>query len=208
MREGWGELSAVPIAVVISAMVLIVLGGLWLGLWEAAVVTVGFALAAIAALTVWFMRRAHPPAADAPDVGPVADQRHRVLVVADTPPAGPELVEALRSRAGSRPVSVFVTVPGHESRLGRLASDQTGYDDATRHLSEVLAALRVAGFEVQGAVGPEDPLQAADDGLRQFPADEILFVTHRDGQANWLEAGVVELAGSRYRQPIEHIAVP
>ena len=183
MREAWSELSAVPIAVVISAMVLIVLGGLWLGLWEAAVVTIGFALTAIAALTVWFMRRAHPPAADAPHVGPIADQRHRILVVAETPGAGPELVEALRSHARGRLVSVFVTTPVHESRLGRLASDQNGYDDATRGLSEVLATLRVAGLEAQGAVGPEDPLQAADDGLRRFPADEILFVTYRDGQA-------------------------
>ena len=102
---------------------------------------------------------------------------------------------------------MFVITPVHESRLGRLASDQNGYDDATRGLSEVLATLRVAGLEAQGEVGPEDPLQAADDGLRRFPADEILFVTYRDGQTNWLEAGVVELACSRYDQPIEHIAV-
>jgi hypothetical protein len=206
--QAWREFSAVPIAVVISAMVLIVLGGLWLGLWEAAVVTVGFALTAIAALTLWFMRKAHPPAADAPHVGPVADERHRILVVADTPGAGPELVVALRSHARGRPVSVFVTTPVLESRIERLASDQNGYDDATRRLSEVLRALWTAGIQAEGAVGPEDPLQAADDGLRRFPADEILFVTHRDGQANWFEAGLVELAGSRYRQPIEHIAVP
>jgi hypothetical protein len=56
-------------------------------------------------------------------------------------------------------------------------------------------------------VGPEDPLQAADDGLRRFPADEILFVTHPERQANWLEQGVVELADSRYDKPVEHITV-
>lgn len=156
----------------LSAIGLAVLVGIWLDIWAAAAVTVGFAVIVISALTVWFTRRAHPRAADAPHVAPpVADERYRILVVADTHGVASDLAEALRSHARGQPASVFVIAPALESRLGRLTSDQNGYDDAARRLM-------------------------------------ILFVTHRERQTNWLEEGVVELAESRYHQPIEHIAVP
>lgn len=206
----WRELSGALVAVAVLAIGLAVIVGLWLDIWAAAAVTVGFALIVISALTVWSMRRAHPPAAGAPHVVPVADQRHRILVVADTHGAASDLAEALLSHARGRPasvISVFVITPALASRLGLLTSDQNGYDDATRRLSEVIATLRVAGIQADGEVGLEDPLQAADDGLRRFPADEILFVTHRERQTNWLEEGVLELAYSRYDKPVEHITV-
>ena len=185
------EFSAVPVAVVMAAVGLAVFCGIWIGAWAAAVVTVGFALIAIAALVVWSTRRAHPPAADAPHVSPVEDGRHRILVVADGYCAVPAFVEELRSHAQSGPISVFVMAPALESRLGRLTGDQHGYDDATQRLNAMLDALQGAGMQAGGEVGSSDPLQAADDGLRQFPANEIVFVTHPEGQANWLEEGVV-----------------
>ena len=206
-REPWFELSGVPIALAVTAVLLVALVGFWVDIWTAAVVTVGYALTVITVLVVWSSRRARPPAADAPHVEPIADERYRILVVADTPGVAPGLVEALRSRAPERPLSVFVTAPALESRFGHLASDQRGYDDGARRLHEILRALRVAGLQARGAVGPDDPLQAADDGLRQFPADEILFVTHRKDETNWLEDGVVETAGWRYDRPVEHMTV-
>jgi len=202
----WREFSGALVAVAVLAIGLAVIVGLWLDIWAAAAVTGGFALMVISALTVWSTRRAHPPAADAPHVVPAADERHRILVVADTHGAASALAEALRSHVPGPPALVFVIAPALESRLGLLTSDQNGYDDASRRLSEVLAALRVAGIQAQGEVGPEDPLQAADDGLRRFPADEILFVTHRE-QTNWLEEGVLELADSRYDKPVAHITI-
>jgi hypothetical protein len=33
-----------------------------------------------------------------------------------------------------------------------------------------------------------------------------VFVTHPEGQTNWLEDGLVATASSRYDQPVEHIA--
>jgi hypothetical protein len=56
-------------------------------------------------------------------------------------------------------------------------------------------------------VGAHDPLQAADDGLREFPADAIVFATHPDGRANWLEEGVVETARRRSSVPVSHVVV-
>jgi hypothetical protein len=207
-REIWPELSAVPVAVMISGVTLAVLVGLWIGPWTAAIVTVGFALTVIAGLVTWSARRAQPRAAEAARVRLMDDARYRILVVADDRWLASASIDELMSHAGGRPVSFFVTAPALESRVGSLTADQNGYDDATRRLKDTLEALRAAGLQAQGAVGSNDPLQAADDGLRRFPADEILFVTHAEGSTNWLEDGVVATAGSRYETPVKHIAVP
>jgi len=57
---------------------------------------------------------------------------------------------------------------------------------------------------VNGTVGSDDPIQAADDALRTFAADELVFVTGR-GKANWLEDDALELARGRYGIPVAHI---
>jgi hypothetical protein len=93
------------------------------------------------------------------------------------------------------------------SRLGVFAEDQKGFDEASHRLEQTLHALERSGLEARGEIGDADPLQAADDGLRQFPANEIIFVTHPQGRTKWLEDGVVALAESRYDQPVRHIEV-
>ena len=148
----------------------------------------------------WSTRRAHPPASEAPHVKPLDDGRYRVLVVADESVTS-QLAEDLQTRAGGRPVSVFVIAPALESRLGLLTEDQRGYDEASQRLKEILEGLEGAGLPAQGEIGSNDPLQAADDGLRQFPANEIVFATHPEGKTNWLEDGVVALAESRSTSP-------
>jgi len=42
--------------------------------------------------------------------------------------------------------------------------------------------------------------------LREFPADEVVFVTG-GGDGNWLEQGVVDVARARYDLPVTHIEV-
>jgi hypothetical protein len=199
------EFSAVPVAVVVSAAGLAVFGGVWLGPWAAVIVTVVFALVAIGALVVWAMRRGS--LGDAPHVTPVDDGRYRVLVVANEQWVTPRFAEELRAHAGSRPLSIFVMTPALESRMGRLAGDQKGFYDAAERLNDIIERMKRADIEAQGEVGPNDPLQAADDGLRQFAANEIVFVTHPERQESWLESGVIETAKSRYFQPVTHITV-
>ena len=204
-HETRSEFSAVAVVAVVFAIGFAIVGGIWLGPWGAIVVIVGFALIAIAALIVWSMRRER--LGDPPQVTSIEDGGYRILVVADERCATASFAEELRSHAGGRPLSIFIMAPALESRVGRLAGDQQGYEDATRRLNEIVAGLRRTGTEAQGEVGPSDPLQAADDGLRQFAANEIVFLTHPEGQANWLETGVVTAAKSRYFQPVEHILV-
>jgi GABA permease len=69
----------------------------------------------------------------------------------------------------------------------------------------LLALLEEAGVSARGEVGARDPIRAADDALREFPADEVVFATHSGADANWLEQGVVEAARSRYDVPVTHV---
>ena len=205
-RETRVEFSGALIAVVVFVVGCGVVVGIWLGPLLAVIVTVGFALALIAGLLVWSTRRPRP-AAEAPHVRPIEDGRYRILVIADESCMTPGFVEELRRHAAGRRASVFVTAPALESRLGLLAGDQRGYEDAARRLDGMLAALRSGDLEAQGTIGASDPLQSADDGLRRFPANEVLFVTHPDTGSSWLETGVVAQAEERYEQPVKHIVV-
>jgi len=205
-RETRVELSGALVAVAISVIGCGIFVGIWLGPLLAVIVTVGLALAVIAGLVVWSTRRPRP-AAEAPHVRPIDDGQYRILVIADESCTTPGFVEELRKHAAGRRASVFVTAPALESRLGLLAGDQRGYEDATRRLEGTLAALRAGDLEAQGTIGTSDPLQCADDGLRRFPANEVVFVTHPETGSSWLEKGVVAQAEERYEQPVKHIVV-
>jgi GABA permease len=201
------EFSAVPVALAVSAIGAAIFTGIWLGVWAAVIVTVGFALIALVALVRWGSSRPRVTDTDAPHVRPLHDGRHRVLLIADESCAGKDLAAELTARPGDEALSVFVVAPALESRLGLLADDQRGFDHASRHLGATVDALREAGLEAEGKIGDSDPLQSADDGLRQFPADEIVIVTSPDSRAGWLEEGLVARARQRYEQPVAHIMV-
>ena len=62
-------------------------------------------------------------------------------------------------------------------------------------------------MQARGEVGDGDPLQAIEDALRTFGADEIIISTHPEGRSNWLERGIVENARERFPVPITHVVV-
>lgn len=113
----------------------------------------------------------------------------------------------LTAHAAGRPLEAFVVVPVLASRLARWTSDESAYRGAQERLDATLASLTDSGIEAHGEIGPHDPLQAADDGLREFAADEILFATRPEDSANWLEEGVVDQARTRYELPVAHLVV-
>ena len=63
------------------------------------------------------------------------------------------------------------------------------------------------GFEADGDIGDDDPVQAMEDALRRFPADEVIISTHPAGRSNWLEHGVVNRAQDRFDLPVTHVVV-
>ena len=58
-----------------------------------------------------------------------------------------------------------------------------------------------------GETGADDPIQATDDGLREFAANEIVYVTKAGTSTDWVEEGVIETATKRYAVPVTHIAL-
>jgi GABA permease len=66
------------------------------------------------------------------------------------------------------------------------------------------ARARAGGAVAQCEIGDDDPLQALQDALRTFGADEIVVATHPDKSAAWLERRVVERARERFALPVAH----
>ena len=161
--------------------------------------------AVAASLIVWAIRHPwRPQADDAPlGVAAAADGLHRLLVISDAACDADSLLEP----ASRRPVEALVVAPALSSRLDRLTGDESAYEDAQERLDATLKALEALGIDATGRLGPADPLQAADDGLREFAADEVVFATSADGPANWLEDGVIETARARYAARVTHVAV-
>jgi hypothetical protein len=136
------------------------------------------------------------------------DGRHRILVVANETLTGTALREEIEHRAEGDATEVFVVSPALNTKLKHWASDD---DDARAQahsrLQGMLDALDRDGFTATGDIGDGDPLQALEDGLRMFGADEVIVSTHPLGRSNWLERDVVRRARERFDVPITHVVV-
>jgi hypothetical protein len=130
----------------------------------------------------------------------------RLLVVVTTDVPAATLSEFVRRSAGED-AEVRVVAPASDiSRLDWL----TNADDDARAEAGSLAdktAEAAPTTDVQARVGDSDPVKAIEDALREFPADEVLVITHPDDDASWLEAGSGEKAQSRFHLPIRLMTV-
>jgi hypothetical protein len=202
------EFAAVPITLVVLGLLFLVLWAFDAGL--AAWIAVGaIGLAALIVVIVIAMRRPRSVVASggagrfdgaAPHVD---DGVHRVLVVTHSACSAADLGDL--AAANGATTSALVVAPALSSRLGRWTGDEGAYRQAEENLAATVQALNGAGIEASGHVGSHDPLQAADDGLREFPADEVVFVMHGDDEKNWLEQGVLDSARERYPVPVREL---
>ena len=200
---------ALPIVVVILGVIFLVLVSAEAGIWG----WILFGIAALAAfglvLPVVGRRHPHPPDLDAPVTpaqGP-GDGTCRILVVSDGSATSEAFHDAVVSRAARRPLEVLVIAPALGSRLSHWTGDDQARHRAEGSLERTVGALVAAGVDARGEVGSDDPIQAVDDALRGFPADEIVLATHPEQEANWKERGVVAIARSRYELPVTHVTV-
>jgi hypothetical protein len=133
--------------------------------------------------------------------------RRCILVVANETVAGRALRSEIVHRAQGE-ADVLVVCPALNSPLRHWASDEDrAREQAQSRLDTSLAALAEEGIDARGAVGDADPLQAIEDALRTFGADEMIISTHPPGRSNWLEKGVVTSARELYPIPISHVVV-
>ncbi|HWH04910.1 MAG TPA: universal stress protein [Gaiellaceae bacterium] len=137
-----------------------------------------------------------------------ADGGHRILVIANETVGGGELLDVIRQKSQSVDEQVLVVVPALNTPLRHWASDDDGARAAAQERLEAsLSRLREEGIEARGEVGDGDPVQAIEDALRTFGADEIVISTHPEGRSNWLERDVVASARERFATPITHVVV-
>ena len=126
----------------------------------------------------------------------------RILVIANETVGGDELLALLGTKSIDTDEEVLLVCPALNSRVRTWTSDEDpARADAQARLDASLSRLVDAGVSARGEIGDGDPLQALEDALREFPADEIVVSTP-PGRSHWLEQGVVEQARQRYDVPI------
>ncbi|MGH3116218.1 MAG: universal stress protein [Gaiellales bacterium] len=132
----------------------------------------------------------------------------RILVIANETVGGEALREEITRRSEGYLVQLLVVCPALNSPLRHWVSDEDQARAAAQErLERSLARLAEAGLEARGEVGDGEPLQAIEDALRTFGADEIILSTHPEGRSRWLERGVVSGARERFDVPITHVVV-
>jgi nucleotide-binding universal stress UspA family protein len=164
-------------------------------------------VAATLVLLAWWVRarRQEPPVQVASRQRSSEDER-RILVIANETVGGQRLSDEIHRRAQGHREQVLVVCPALNSPLRHWASDEdTARAAAQERLESSLRRLRELGVEAKGEVGDGDPLQAIEDAMRTFGADEIILSTHPPGKSHWLEKGVVERARERFAVPITHV---
>jgi hypothetical protein len=171
----------------------------WVGLGIFIALTLGV-------LAWWFRaRRQEAPVQVASERNWAEDERH-ILVVANETVGGKQLRDEIRKRSEGYREQVFVVCPALNSPLRHWASDEDPARAAAQdRLRASLDRLQELGIEARGEVGDGDPLQAIEDALRTFGADEIIVSTHPPERSRWIEKGVVERARQRFAVPITHV---
>jgi hypothetical protein len=132
----------------------------------------------------------------------------RILVIANETVGGATLRDRIRERSEGVRAEVLVVAPALNSPIRHWVSGGDGARAvAESRLEESLSLLRSGGVSARGEVGDSEPLQAIEDALRTFGADEIIISTHPEGRSQWLERGVVSAARERFAVPITHVVV-
>ena len=202
MKRAMPEFAAIPIVLVGIGLTFLIMYAANAG--AVAWVALGIALlVALVGATVVFMRQPRGPRLEeAPPASARDAGRQRVLLVVDAACSQQDLAE-FASAAGNP--EFFVVAPAVSSRVARWTGDERSYAHAQEQLDATLQALSDLGFQAAGHVGPHDPLQAADDALREYPAGEVVFVLHGSNETDWLERGVVDEARRRYAVPVREL---
>ena len=174
------------------------------GTWAAFAVFVVLTLVGVVLL---FGGRKEPPQQTTPVHRGDPDER-RILVIANETVGGEALRDVIREKSEGFREQVLVVCPALNSPLRHWASD----DDSARRqaqarLARSLDQLAAVGVSATGEVGDSEPLQAIEDALRTFGADEVIISTHPEGRSHWLEKGVVSGARQRFAVPITHVVV-
>ena len=100
---------------------------------------------------------------------------------------------------GVEDAEVLVVAPALNSKVRFWVSDpDPAIDRAQDVAKESVDRLEEEGVEALGEPGESDPLLALQDALATFEAEQIVLITHKGGELNWLEDGLVDEVRERY----------
>lgn len=122
--------------------------------------------------------------------------------------------EALRASAPelALPDSASVRIVSPASRISRLQW-LTNEEDAARETAAEIATANAAAVDgaseadVEAEVGDVDPLQATQDALATFPADELVVLVRSEDRASWLERSAIEDGFERFGLPVRYVVI-
>jgi hypothetical protein len=139
---------------------------------------------------------------------PRDDRRHLLIVLSralDDPEAVGKIAEAYRADQEASGAEVLVLAAAKSRLLDRWATDLgPARDEAQRKLVLSVASLGRADVAAEAAVGDEDLVQAVEDSLREFPANEVILVTGPPEEDPEGDRAAAELR-ERLRQPFERV---
>ncbi len=131
----------------------------------------------------------------------------RVLALVSEPVSAEALAQAL-GPDGARDAEVLVIAPALNTRTRFLLADpDPAIERAEEVQEETVERMTEGGVDAAGDTGEEDPMQAMEDTLQTFEADEIVLFTHPEGKRNWQEEGLVDEAQERFDRPVRHVLV-
>ena len=140
-----------------------------------------------------------PPHVGAPD-------EHRVLVVANDTLDHEGLAGELGRLASAPGVRVRVLAPPLLTRRARWTGADGSARKEARARLEVLLRQIPGDLGATGEVSDSEPLQAIEDALTIFPADEIVVVTRSERPWKGLEPRLAALTRDRFAVPVRHLA--
>jgi universal stress protein family protein len=132
----------------------------------------------------------------------------RILVVTTASVEPATLREEVLRHVGDDGAEVKIVAPASDvSPLQWLANDEDeAREEAAQQANQAAEAVKPAA-PVETEVGDSDPVQAVEDALRTFPADEIVIVTHSGDEAGWLERHSASAAYERFGLPVTQLSV-
>ena len=130
-------------------------------------------------------------------------------MIANETVGGRTLRDELDRLCGGVPTEILLVAPALNSAIRRWVSDEDGARAAAGERVQASVARLADGPASRFAArsGDGEPLQAIEDALRTFGADEIVISTHPEGRSHWLEQGLVFEARRRFAVPITHVLV-
>ena len=121
-----------------------------------------------------------------------------LLVVANRTVDSPELLDALRTRAGSGPIHVTMLAP-------TTYAERT---DAQRRLQSAPASLQAADVEAEVMLGDADPIVAVQETWDPGRYDEVIVSTLAAGASQWLQIDLPHRVAKLTDCQVRHVAVP